>query len=215
MELKMMKNLTSALLTCVAVALPGYTQAATINDFDLNAFDFDVVTLNNTSSCSGVCSLEASGTSNGIGWTISETNYWTVRTVTNDSFQYAALPVATDSLHASGDYTITFDSPISSLLVALSNDNQTDSINFGLTPSDSTGLTMNGTQVILDAAVGGLVLFENINSLTIQNINNNGVNDGYDFAFHAVSEVPLPAAAWLFGSALLGLAGVARRKAVA
>ena len=169
--------------------------------------------LNITSNCSGVCSLVASGTSNGIGWTISETNYWTNRTVTDGTFQYAALPGKTDSLHASADYTITFSQPIASLLVALSNDNLTDSINFGILASDVSGVTMVGTQVVLNSAAGGLVLFEGINSLTVQNLNNNGVTDGYDIAFHAVSQVPIPAAAWLFGSALFGLVAVARRRA--
>lgn len=34
----------------------------------------------------------------------------------------------------------------------------------------------------------------------------------YDATYTLVSEVPVPAAAWLFGSGLLGLIGVARRK---
>lgn len=34
----------------------------------------------------------------------------------------------------------------------------------------------------------------------------------YDSQFVAINEVPLPAAAWLFGSALMGLIGVARRQ---
>ena len=96
--------------------------------------------------------------------------------------------------------------------MALSNNDRDDSINFGLTASDSTGVTFSGTQVVLNSTSGGLVLFENINSLTIQNFNNNGITDGYDLAFHAVAAVPVPAAAWLFGSGLLGLIGVARGK---
>ena len=42
-----------------------------------------------------------------------------------------------------------------------------------------------------------------------------GGSDGVDitnFGFTTVSAVPVPAAAWLFGSALLGLVGIARRK---
>ncbi|MCB1701838.1 MAG: VPLPA-CTERM sorting domain-containing protein [Halioglobus sp.] len=43
-----------------------------------------------------------------------------------------------------------------------------------------------------------------------------GALGGVDGTFvYAPSEVPLPAAAWLFGSALFGLVGVARRKAKA
>lgn len=155
-----------------------------------------------------------SGTSNGVGWSISSTFYWSNRVVTNGTFNYSSLPVPTDNLHPSWDYTITFDQPVSSLLVALSNDNLTDSINFGLMPTDTSGVTFSGTQAILDTARGGLVLFENINSLTISNVNDNGINDGYDLAFHVVSTatVPVPAAFWLFASGLLGLISVSRRK---
>jgi hypothetical protein len=46
---------------------------------------------------------------------------------------------------------------------------------------------------------------------------NNGPFDGHTAAFQGtltpqVSQVPIPAAAWLFGSGLLGLVGIARRK---
>ncbi|NOQ93251.1 MAG: hypothetical protein GQ547_01310, partial [Methylophaga sp.] len=140
--------------------------AASISDFDLSQFDFDVTSVTGTNPTS-----IATGTSNGIGCTISPTNYWMNRTKTDGSFDFSALPVSTDNLHASRDYTITFDQEISSLLVALSNDNLTDSINFGLAASDSSGVTFSGTQVVLNGPSGGLVLFENINSFTIQNVN--------------------------------------------
>ena len=39
------------------------------------------------------------------------------------------------------------------------------------------------------------------------------VGGGTDRSFYTVSEVPIPAAAWLFGSGLIGLIGLARRKA--
>lgn len=42
---------------------------------------------------------------------------------------------------------------------------------------------------------------------------NDGVNSGTSLAVDlALSEVPLPAAAWLFGSALLGLTAISRRR---
>jgi hypothetical protein len=37
-------------------------------------------------------------------------------------------------------------------------------------------------------------------------------NEAYATGYAEVSQVPIPAAAWLFGSALLGLAGIKRRK---
>lgn len=182
--------------------------ATLISDIDLNTFDFDITSITGSDS-----SLIASGTSNGVGWSITPTFYWMNRTKTDGSFNFSSLPVNTDNLHASGDYTITFDETVSSLLVAVSNDNLTDSINFGLTASDFRGVTFSGTQVVLNSAPGGLILFENINSLTIQNTNTN-VLDGYDLAFHVVSttNVPEPAVIWLIGSGL-GLIGFARRKA--
>jgi len=212
-----MKKLTtffSLALFSSVMLITSTVSAGSISDFDLNQFDFDVI--NVTGANTGVVNnAVATGTSNSVGWTISPTTYWMNRTKTDGSFNFSALPVSTDNLHASGDYTITFDQTISSLLVALSNDNLRDSINFGLVASDFSGVSFVGTQVVLDSARGGLVLFENINSLTIQNVNNNQINDGYDLAFHAVvanpSAVPIPAAAFMFAPALLGFLGLRRR----
>ncbi|MCB1700552.1 MAG: hypothetical protein H6985_17160 [Pseudomonadales bacterium] len=203
-----MGNVIRILSLALFVTMPGLSKAAVIGDFDLGAFDFDVVSLS-PADCAGGC--VAAGTSNGIAWSITHTSYWMTRTVTNGSFGFAALPVTTDNLHASGDYTITFAQPISALLVALSNDNTIDAINFGLVASDTQGVSMSGTQVVLDSVAGGLVLFENIDSLTVTNLNTNFL-DGYDLAFHAIPQVPLPAAGWLFGAALLSLAGLKNRK---
>jgi hypothetical protein len=44
---------------------------------------------------------------------------------------------------------------------------------------------------------------------------NDGRGDIYGSALIRVSSVPIPATAWLFGSGLLGLVGVARRKKAA
>ena len=200
-------QLNKALALTIFTSLLGASQAALISDIDLTTFDFDVTSVVGSNPL-----MTATGTSNGIGWSITPTNYWMSRTVTNETFNFSSLPILTDNLHPSSNYTITFDETVSSLLVAVSNNNRTDSINFGLTASDFSGVTFLGTQVILNNAAGGLILFENINSLTIQNLNNNGTTDGYDLAFHVVSTVPVPAAVWLFSSGLIGLIGIARRK---
>jgi len=42
-----------------------------------------------------------------------------------------------------------------------------DSINFGLVPTDYRGVTLVGSRVVLNSAAGGLALFDNINSLTM------------------------------------------------
>ena len=43
-------------------------------------------------------------------------------------------------------------------------------------------------------------------------LGNTEFGDSFVYAVAAVSQVPLPAAAWLFGSALVGLVGLGRRK---
>lgn len=199
-----MKHLITATVAAIALFAQTGAQALTINDFDLSKFSFDVTQYNLGSNGAGVGGdATASGTSGGIAWSISPTSLWSGRTVTNGTFAFSALPVTTDSLHVSGNYTITFAKPIQSLLVALSNDNTNDSINFGLVPTDYRGVTLSGTQVTLNNPAGGLVLFENVRSITINNLNNNGIQDGYDVAFHATSAVPEP------GSVAMALAGLA------
>lgn len=184
-------------------------QALTINDIDLNAFSFDIQTYK---PATGTTKASASGTSNGIGWSISDFDTWSVRTVTNGTFAFSSLPVTTDNLHPSTTFTITFDQPISTLLVALSNNDYTDSINFGIAPSDFSGVSLSGTQITLNSPAGGLALFENINSLTITHTNIN-TPDGFDLAFHVVTAVPEPGtyALWLAGMALVGVAARQRK----
>jgi hypothetical protein len=204
-----------AALFIFSLAVP--TFAASIKDIQLKSFDFDISHYNPGSLASGIGGdATASGTSNGIVWTITPTSLWSNRTTTNGSFRFKSLPNLTDSLHPSGDYTITFAQTIDSLLVALSNNDTNDSINFGLAPSDYLGTKFSGTQVTLNNKAGGLALFEHINSLTIHNVNNNGMTDGYDLAFHVikVSPTPIPAAIWLFISALTGLTLIKKRSSI-
>lgn len=59
---------------------------------------------------------------------------WSGRTVSHGSFVFLGLPQATDSSHHSVDYTITFAPLVAGLLMAPSNDNTHDSIEFGLLP---------------------------------------------------------------------------------
>lgn len=185
------------------------------NGFDLSKFSFDVLsyTIGKGSGIAG--DSRASGTSNGIAWTIdTPTNLWSGRTTTNGKFAFSALPITTDNLHASLNYTITFEQPIKTLIVALSNDNTNDSINFGINPSFYRGVSLNEKthQITLNNARGGLAWFDNVNSLTVRNTNNNGSADGYDLAFHAVAAVPEPATCALLLAGLGLMAGVARRR---
>jgi hypothetical protein len=212
----MKSTVRNLLLGCVsmlsaAIAMPA--SALLISDIDLNTFSFDITSYSPDSGGSGLGGTSiASGTSNGVAWSISPTNLWSGRTNTVGTFDFTALPNNTDNLHPSIGFIITFAQPVSALLVALSNDNTNDSINFGLTPSDFSGMSFAGTQAVLNNQFGGLALFENVNSLTITHIDNNGVSDGFDLAFHVVSVVPVPAAVWLLGAGLLALFGLSRRR---
>jgi len=85
-----------------------------------------------------------------------------------------------------------------------------DGINFGIISSlgiynPNGGLA--GDPVIQDTAI---FTFTGVNGLTEDAINNISFQYGTDF--DEPNLVPVPAAVWLFGSGLLGLVGVARRK---
>lgn len=66
----------------------------------------------------------------------------------------------------------------------------------------------------LAAQGGGTVVFSNNGPFSFLKLvdTSTQTGDGFDVDAIGVSQVPVPAAAWLFGSALLGLSGVARRK---
>ncbi|KPF50308.1 hypothetical protein IP87_01280 [beta proteobacterium AAP121] len=203
-----------ALCGAALLATAASVSAAPIfGGFDLATFNFDITSYNVGSNAAGLGgNATASGTSNGIGWSISPTNLWTGRTTTNGTYAFQGLPVLTDNLHASANFTITFAQTIDKLVVALGNDAGADSINFGIAPTAVQGLTVTGTQINLTNARGAFALFENINSLTVSHTNTNGL-DGFDLAFHAMTApVPEPGSLALAGLALAGLAASRRRR---
>lgn len=87
----------------------------------------------------------------------------------------------------------------------------------GFNVGDSTTLSIFSDATLLDNITitsDAAVDFTGFNGITRLLIEDNSTGAGFsynNFEFTA-SPVPLPAAAWLFGSGLLGLVGVARRK---
>ena len=82
--------------------------------------------------------------------------------------------------------------------------------NVAIGVASDAGLTaLNGSY----AAIGDAFSLDGVTTAGGGAVTNTAV---YSFTVDsAVSEVPVPAAAWLFGSALLGLAGVGRKRKVA
>lgn len=79
----------------------------------------------------------------------------------------------------------------------------------------SPAFTMTGT-ALSDDGMGGwtgtLVSAANINGATWQGFNNVQTSELWNISI--ISAVPIPTAFWLFGSGLLGLIGIARRKKI-
>lgn len=69
------------------------------------------------------------------------------------------------------------------------------------------GINNDYTYSVFPPDFSTLTMYMEVNSATSQYL--------YKLEFAAVSEVPVPAAAWLFGSALVGLAGVGRKRKMA
>ena len=100
--------------------------------------------------------------------------------------------------------TFTFSSPagLEGFSINLgSNDQVTHGVNGS--PSIVTNIPPNSSPYFIPAS-------GTANSLTI--LNSSSDLPGAAYRVSSISFVPIPAAAWLFGSGLLGLVGIARRK---
>jgi hypothetical protein len=188
------------------------SRALDIASIDLNNFDFDVQIYNLGSDPDGLGDdATASGTSNGIAWSIGPTDIYEDFTTTDESFVFSSLPNPTDNLHVSMDFTITFQSPVQNLLIVLSNNNCCDAVDFGYVPTEIAGdITNSGSQILLTSESGGLALFTGLgNVVSISHIDSNGY-DGFDIAFYA-NPIPEPNTALLLGIGMMGL-GMKRRR---
>lgn len=168
---------------------------------------FDVTSVTTGSNAS------ASGTSNGIGFTLTSEFIWSARTVTDGTYQgfsggSFAIPMPnSDVLHGS-NVSIAFAETVQSVLVYVAdNDSGVDTVfDFGIVPEVLSGsVVVSGTAFGASAAEGGLVRLNNVNSNTLFSPS---AADGNDYAIVA-NPVPEPGSATLMG---LGLATLARRK---
>lgn len=156
-----------------------------IAKLDLDGLSFDVVTFDKNADSKVV----ATGTSNGVGWTIVANNIYKPLSNIDGGASFNNLPGRYDDLHMGSDFTLTFDRPVTSLLVVLANDNDTgDGPNFqNLTPRDfiDASAPNGGSQVRIDDPGGALFYYYGLDGSPLVHINDNGINDGWDLAFFA------------------------------
>ncbi|MEM9839278.1 MAG: VPLPA-CTERM sorting domain-containing protein [Pseudomonadota bacterium] len=208
----------------LSMLLIGSAQASSIADVDLGALAFDVQTESPESGPFSVANYTGTSTTEfgTVGW--SSTAFGPL----SDTFDIRSFNVggavgvpSFEHLHV-GDFTVTFDVPVSSLLFIAQNDNfaNVTGINLGITAADFGGATMQtGTSYNIDnVSFGSYVLF--VFDAPVTSVTNMfvGVSDGFDMAFFAnplaepASPVPVPGALPLMLAGIGGLAGLRRRK---
>lgn len=121
------------------------------------------------------------------------------------------IPLDSTSFQFSGnslDVTKPVDTSSPGLNSALVNGTLFPAINWYLFDTSSVPVTLFETITFSNAMIAGYSSTNGVNGLIEK------WSISYqDYTITYPSSVPLPAAAWLFGSGLLGLIGVARRKA--
>ncbi|WP_425100066.1 VPLPA-CTERM sorting domain-containing protein [Tropicibacter sp. S64] len=192
-----------ALLSLMLVA--GGASAATFADIDMTSQTFERLT-NGTSV--------ATGTSNGIGWSITPGGFALLTGTA--SYTIGADTYVYDDVHMGDTFVITFDQAITSLLFLAVNDNSSavrkSGIDLGFAASDSATFVQEGTAYII-SDLAGYILYEFAAPvLTVEGLNVTDVEEGFDISFFAnavPSQVPLPASGLLL---LGGLGALAARR---
>lgn len=118
---------------------------------------------------------------------------------------------------SSGEYLkIDFSNPVESFSTLFGT-----SLGANITLNAYHNATLLGTQTLVGAIIigdvrSGQIGFNSVSGITSVQLYSNpvGSTSSYNFSIDnvTISSVPVPATAWLLGSGLLGLAGVARRK---
>lgn len=185
--------------------------AAAASAASAQVFDITSVSPSNTSGL-----RELAGTSNGIAWTISATDYYQPFSTIDGSYAgfgggnfSPALPLSDRAHVGSADFTLTFETAILELLVYVS-ENSPDlaQIDFGIAPQIVSGdIRIDGTAFGPGSVEGGIVRLM-VDSATLRHTAVTPTNS-LNLAF--VPVVPSPGAAGLLAAAAL-VAGSRRRR---
>lgn len=214
-RLKMFKEVFISLLLPALGVMSQAASAATVT-FDFTGDDLAGFTSGSLSfmGSDGSTTLVASAGNNGNGHiSYLKDSSWGLQVCTRALPQTSASCVSpVNGNHQSDDGSNNNDSdPAEYIQLDFDNSISLVSASFDGSSSGEFDLYADGTRVLNEMLVGGSVSLAGIDGSMFRFLAN---GEGDDFKLQTlaieVSDVPLPAAAWLFGSALLGLGVVSR-----
>ena len=201
-----MKPMIFKVLGAVAIALlvSTGTQAATVN-ISTGVATYGLIGPNSLSTTAATITPHnnwASGSGTWIG--VPGTN---ANTTSNDVGTYVFTYL----------FNLATEAEVNSALISgtIGSDNGSQ-IQLNTGAANNTGAGYQASQLKTFTVTTGFLLGQNALKIIVDNANCGGCTNPMGLLITGtLSAVPLPAAAWLFGSALLGLVVVARRKAAA